>query len=43
MGLTLYNLFKSGLLVANAAAVLHEKRFLVTGRCTFPISKSRLS
>ena len=28
MGFTLYNLFKSGLLVTNGVAVLHRKRFL---------------
>ena len=28
MGLSLYNLFKAGLLVTNAAAILHPKRLL---------------
>lgn len=28
MGFTLYNLFKSGLLVTNGVAVLHRERFL---------------
>lgn len=28
MGFTLWNLFKSGLLVTNGVAVLHRKRFL---------------
>lgn len=28
MGLSLYNIFKAGLLVANGVAVLHPKRFL---------------
>ena len=29
MGFSIYNLFKAGLLVANGAAILHPKRFLV--------------
>jgi AP-3 complex subunit delta-1 len=28
MGFSLYNLFKSGLLITNAIAILHPKRFL---------------
>ena len=28
MGFSIYNLFKAGLLVTNAVAVLHPKRFL---------------
>jgi hypothetical protein len=28
MGFTLFNIFKAGLLIANAVAILHPKRFL---------------
>lgn len=33
MGFTLFNVFKAGLLVANAVAILHPKRFL--SKCEF--------
>jgi hypothetical protein len=33
MGFTLWNLFKSGLLVTNGVAVLHRKRFLRKCEC----------